>query len=99
FKTLWTESPASFDGTFYRFKSLKCLPQPIQKPHPPIWIGGHSPAALRRAARHGDGWHPVGATGAIPLRPTEMRASVDGLYRMTEKEGRDPSTLTISFKA
>src|SRR5712691_4302912 len=77
FKKLWTESPASFEGKFYRFRSLKCLPQPIQKPHPPIWIGGHSPAALRRVARLGDGWHPIGGIAAIPLRPPEMRASLD----------------------
>jgi probable F420-dependent oxidoreductase len=99
FKTLWTQTPASFEGTFYRFAALRCLPQPVQKPHPPIWIGGHSPAALRRVARHGDGWHPVGGTAAVPLRPAEFRASLDELYRLTEKEGRDPSRLTISYKA
>ena len=98
FKTLWTQSPASFEGQFYRFAPLKCLPHPVQKPHPPIWIGGHSKAALRRAARLGDGWHPVGGIAAVPLRPAEMRASLDELYRLTEKEGRDPSRLTISFK-
>jgi probable F420-dependent oxidoreductase len=98
FKTLWTQSPASFEGQFYRFAPLKFLPHPLQKPHPPIWIGGHSKAALRRAARLGDGWHPVGGIAAVPLRPAEMRASLDELYRLTEKEGRDPSRLTISFK-
>src|SRR5438552_6149050 len=99
FKTLWTQDPASFEGEFYRFKALRCLPQPVQKPHPPIWIGGHSAPALRRAARLGDGWHPVGANPAVPLRPAELRASLDQLFRMTEAEGRDPSALTISFKA
>ena len=98
FKTLWTQSPASFEGLFYRFAPLMCLPHPVQQPHPPIWIGGHSKAALRRAARLGDGWHPVGGIAAVPLRPAEMRASLDELYRLTEKEGRDPSRLTISFK-
>jgi probable F420-dependent oxidoreductase len=98
FKTLWTQSPASFEGQFYRFKPLKCEPLPLQKPHPPLWIGGHSPAALRRVARLGDGWHPVGGIAAVPLRPAEMRASLDELRRLTEKEGRDFSKLTISFK-
>jgi len=98
FKTLWTQSPASFEGQFYRFAPLKCEPLPVQKPHPPIWIGGHSKVALRRAARLGDGWHPVGGIAAVPLRPAEMRASLDELFRLTEKEGRDPSRLTISFK-
>ena len=99
FKTLWTQSPASFAGEFYRFESIRCLPAPVQKPHPPIWVGGHSPAALRRVARHGDGWHPVGANPAVPLRPAELRASLDELFRLTEKEGRDPRALTISYKA
>ncbi len=99
FKTLWTENPASFAGEFYRFAGLRCLPQPVQKPHPPIWIGGHSAPALRRVARHGDGWHPVGANPAVPLRPAELRTSLDHLFRLTEAEKRDPSALTISFKA
>lgn len=99
FKTLWTQDPASFRGEFYRFDALRCLPHPVQKPHPPIWIGGHSKAALRRAARLGDGWHPVGATPAVPLRPPEMRASLDELRRLTEAERRDFAALTISFKA
>jgi probable F420-dependent oxidoreductase len=55
FKQLWSESPASFDGRFYRYSNIRCEPFPVQKPHPPIWIGGHSRAALRRTARHGDG--------------------------------------------
>jgi probable F420-dependent oxidoreductase len=99
FKTLWTEDPASFRGEFYRFEALRCLPHPTQKPHPPIWVGGHSKLALRRVARLGDGWHPVGATPAVPLRPPEMRASLDELRRLTETERRDFSALTISFKA
>jgi alkanesulfonate monooxygenase SsuD/methylene tetrahydromethanopterin reductase-like flavin-dependent oxidoreductase (luciferase family) len=99
FKTLWTRSPASFSGEFYRFDALHCQPQPVQKPHPPIWVGGHSKAALRRAARLGDGWHPVGANPAVPLPPSELRLLLDELYRLTEAEGRDPRSLTISYKA
>jgi alkanesulfonate monooxygenase SsuD/methylene tetrahydromethanopterin reductase-like flavin-dependent oxidoreductase (luciferase family) len=71
----------------------------VQKPHPPIWVGGHSKAALRRAARLGDGWHPVGANPAVPLPPSELRLLLDELYRLTEAEGRDPRSLTISYKA
>jgi len=99
FKALWTESPVSFAGEFYRFEAVRCLPEPVQKPHPPIWIGGHSKAALRRVARLGDGWHPVGANPAVPLTPTDLRRDLDELYRLTEAEGRDPSALTISYKA
>jgi probable F420-dependent oxidoreductase len=99
FKALWTQDPASHRGEFYRFDAVRCLPHPVQKPHPPIWVGGHSKVALRRVARLGDGWHPVGANPAVPLRPGELRASLDELYRLTEAEKRDPSKLTISYKA
>src|SRR5438093_11587429 len=99
FKALWTTSPASFRGEFYRFDEIRCLPHPVQKPHPPIWIGGHSKAALRRVARLGDGWHPVGANPAVPLGPSELSGLLDELYRLTEAEGRDPKSLTISYNA
>jgi probable F420-dependent oxidoreductase len=99
FKRLWTQDPASFKGAFYQFKALRCLPQPVQKPHPPIWIGGHSRAALRRVAQYGDGWHPVGANPAVPLRPPELQAALDELRRLTEAAGRDFAALTISYKA
>src|SRR5881296_1432519 len=99
FKTLWTQSPASFSGQFYRFDSIRFLPQPIQKPHPPIWVGGHSKAALRRVARLGDGWHPVGANAAVPLPPAELKALLDELHRLTEEAGRDPKSVTVCYKA
>lgn len=99
FKQLWTTSPASFNGKFYSYADIRAEPFPLQKPHPPIWVGGHSPAALRRTARHGDGWHPVGAIAASPLPPDEMRAHLATLKRLTEAEGRDFSALTISYKA
>jgi probable F420-dependent oxidoreductase len=99
FKTLWTQDPATFAGEFYQFKALRCLPHPVQKPHPPIWIGGHSRAALRRVARYGDGWHPVGANPAVPLRPHEFQNALEDLRRFTEAVGRDFNALTISYKA
>jgi probable F420-dependent oxidoreductase len=99
FKKLWTQSPVAHQGEFYSFEALHCEPLPIQKPHPPIWIGGHSRPALRRAARYGDGWHPVGAVAASPLPPEEMREKLDELKRLTEEAGRDFDKLTISFKA
>jgi probable F420-dependent oxidoreductase len=99
FKTLWTQTPATFHGEFYQFDALRCLPHPIQKPHPPIWIGGHSRPALRRVAKYGDGWQPVGANPAVPLRPHELQVLIDDLRRLTEEAGRDFDTLTMSFKA
>ncbi len=99
FKQLWTQSPASFQGEFYSYEDIRCEPFPVQMPHPPIWVGGHSRPALRRTAKHGDGWHPVGAIAASPLPPQEMRMHMDTLKRMTEAEGRDFSAITVSYKA
>jgi probable F420-dependent oxidoreductase len=99
FKALWTQDPADFTGEFYHFQRLRCLPHPVQKPHPPIWVGGHSRPALRRVAKYGDGWHPVGANPAVPLRPSELQAALNDLKRLVETEGRDPDAVTISLKA
>ena len=99
FRKLWTISPASHAGEFYSFDQIRCEPFPVQRPGPPIWVGGHSRAALRRAARFGDGWHPVGAIAAVPLPPAEMREKLAELRRLTEAAGRDFSALTISYKA
>ena len=99
FKKCWTQDPVSHDGEFYSFKELRCMPHPVQKPHPPIWIGGHSRAALRRVAKYGDCWHPVGSTSASPLPPEEFQRLLNQLKQMTEAEGRDFEALSISFKA
>jgi alkanesulfonate monooxygenase SsuD/methylene tetrahydromethanopterin reductase-like flavin-dependent oxidoreductase (luciferase family) len=96
---LWTRDHVTYEGRFYRVNDVTLDPKPAQRPHPPIWIGGHSRAALRRTARHGDGWHPVGAVAASPLPPQEMRRHLDTLRQLTEAEGRDFSALTISYKA
>jgi probable F420-dependent oxidoreductase len=99
FKQLWTKSPATFSGQFYNYRDIRAEPLPLQKPHPPIWVGGHSRAALRRTARHGNGWHPVGAIAASPLPPEEMRTHLATLKQLTEAEGREFESLAISYKA
>ena len=58
-RELWTSPAPSFAGKYTQFSELHFEPKPIQKPHPPIWVGGHSPAALRRAAAIGSAWHPI----------------------------------------
>jgi len=98
-KKLWTGEAVSHQGEFYSFDEIYCQPRPVQQPHPPIWIGGHSNPALRRVARLGDGWHPVGATAASPLPPAEMRRKLAFLRELTEAEGRDFDALSISYKA
>ncbi len=99
FKKLWTGNPVAHQGQFYSFDEVVCHPQPLQVPGPPIWIGGHSAPALRRVAKFGDGWHPVGATAASPLPPDEMRGHLASIERMMQAEGRDFSKLQVSYKA
>jgi len=61
-KLLWTEEKPVFKGRYHEFSNISFLPRPIQKPHPPIWVGGNSRKAVERAVSCGDGWHPVGLT-------------------------------------
>ncbi|MDA1257688.1 MAG: TIGR03619 family F420-dependent LLM class oxidoreductase [Chloroflexi bacterium] len=60
-KVLWSQSVASFEGEFTSFKEVSTAPAPRQNPHPPIWVGGASDAAIKRAVVHGDAWHPMDA--------------------------------------
>lgn len=99
YKKLWSPGPVEYQGTYYSFAPLRAEPAPVQKPHPPIWVGGHSKAALRRVARHADGWHPLGTVATAELRPPEFAAMLDDLKRMTEAEGRDYSQITIAYVA
>ena len=99
FKELWTSDNPSFEGEFCRFSGLTFLPKPVQKPHPPIWVGGQSRRALRRAAELGDAWHPVGAIPAAPLEPEELAQDVATMHRYAEGAGRDPATIEVAMKA
>src|SRR5215211_523359 len=67
FKTLWTEKKPQIDGRYVHHNGLLLEPKPAQKPHPPIWVGGESGPSLRRAARLGDAWYPIGTNNAHPL--------------------------------
>ena len=99
FKTLWSPGPVEHQGTHYNFGPVRCEPLPVQKPHPPIWVGGHSVPALRRTARYADGWHPLGTVETAELRPPEFAAMRDDLRRMTEAFGRDFNAITLAFVA
>lgn len=72
-KELWTADVPDFRGEFFAFEGLRFAPKPLQKPHPPIFVGGSSPAALRRVVEHGTGWHPLSAS------PAEVRAGVEAI--------------------
>ena len=97
-KVLWTQDDPVFDGRFVRFSGISFLPKPIQQPHPPIWIGGESPAALRRVARLGDAWYPIGTNPRHPLNTVaRLRDGIDRLRRQAEEQGRDPDAITLTY--
>jgi probable F420-dependent oxidoreductase len=87
---LWTSRAPSFAGRYTQFSGLTFEPKPIQKPHPPIWVGGHSRAALRRTAQFGAAWHPINRP------PGELRAGRTELARQCAARGRAvPPVITL----
>lgn len=98
FRELWTSENPSFSGKYCSFSEIVFLPKPVQKPSIPIWIGGHSKQAIRRAARLGDGWHPIGGVPTIPLEPEDIENDLSLLREHAEKSGRDPKTIRIALK-
>ena len=97
-KEIWKEPRVSFEGRFARVAEAGGVrPQPVQK-RIPIWIGGHTKAALARAVDIGDGWHPLGLRPPVKLYPAEMAAAVRRLRDMAIAARRDPATITITFK-
>lgn len=95
--TLWTEDTPSFAGTFYQFEPIGAAPHPMQRPRPPIWVGGHTRAAIRRTARLGDGWLPIGARPPADLPPDEIAAGLALLSDEARRVGRDPAAIGVCF--
>jgi probable F420-dependent oxidoreductase len=89
-KELWTKPAAEFHGKYYDFPPVKSFPKPLQKPHPPVLLGGGAKNVMQRVVAWGDGWLPNRIT------PDELRASRTALDRMAKDAGRDPSKITIS---
>ena len=98
FRELWTSDNPSFDGKYCNFSNIVFLPKPVQKPAIPIWIGGHSKQALRRAGELGDGWHPIGGVPTIPLEPEDVKKDLETLAGYAEKAGRDPKSIRVALK-
>ena len=86
-RELFAHSPASFEGRFTRFAGVSIEPRPAQPGGPPLWVGGRSPAALRRAGRLGDGWLPIW------ISPERYAAGWSEIRRHAESAGRDPDAL------
>jgi probable F420-dependent oxidoreductase len=95
---LWTKDAPAFEGKYYRIRDVTMLPRPVQTPHPPIWIGGHTAPAIRRAGELGDAWHPIGLRPPAGLTPGQLGEKRRELHALCEQHGRDPNQVRIAFR-
>ena len=96
-KELWTNPVSEFHGRWVDFPPIICDPKPVQKPHPPVMVGGELTRAAQRVADYGDGWLPRARTTSAyhdPSRLPEARRHIEDLFRA---KGRDPSQLNITM--
>jgi probable F420-dependent oxidoreductase len=91
-KALWTSDHPRFEGEFFRFDDLGFAPKPVQRPHPPIWVGGDSPGALRRVVALGDGWHATSQT------PEALRAGLARLRAVADEARRPFESIALSMR-
>ena len=89
-KELWTKEEAEYHGRYFDFPFVKSYPKPLQKPYPPIILGGMAKNVLRRVVAHADGWLPNRVT------PADVEESRKKLDAMAAEAGRDPKSITIS---
>jgi probable F420-dependent oxidoreductase len=87
-KAVWTEAKPEYHGEIVKFDTMMTWPKPVQKPHPPIILGGAFPWAARRAVRYGDGWYPNAASG-------EPEDYIPAFRQMAQDAGRDPKSLSL----
>jgi probable F420-dependent oxidoreductase len=92
-KKLWQTDESSFSGKYFHVPPCIFLPKPLQRPHPPIWIGGNSGRALRRVAAYGDGWHP---TSRIPV--SELTDKMKHICEMARALGRKSEQIALSLR-
>ena len=89
-KRLWTDERVTFEGEFFKLQNASMEPKPLQKPHPPLWFGGHHPNALRRAVELGDGF-----IGAGSVSTATFLGEVKLLKSLLEEAGRDPARFPL----
>ena len=99
FRTLWTEESPHLQGDWVKFDEVLFEPKPVQKPHPPIWVGGESGPALRRAARLGNAWYPIGSNNKHLLDSLpRYRAGIARLRKFAADAGRDPASIALTYR-
>ena len=89
-KQIWTADEAEYHGEHVHFDPIWSWPKPVQKPHPPILLGGHGPKALERVVRYCDGWLPIG------VRAGDLVTEIRALHTLAKERGRDPRSLSVS---
>jgi alkanesulfonate monooxygenase SsuD/methylene tetrahydromethanopterin reductase-like flavin-dependent oxidoreductase (luciferase family) len=92
-KAIWTRETADFHGRFVNFDPIWSYPKPVQKPHPPVLLGGESEHTLRRVVEFCDGWFPRGRNAADA---GPVLAGLDRLGVLARQAGRDPKTISTS---
>jgi len=98
FRELWTKEAPRFDGRFVKFKDVIFAPKPVQQ-CPPMWVGGESGPALRRSARLGDAWYPIGTNPQFPMNTlSRYRAAAERLRKLTESAGRKPESCALTYR-
>ncbi|MDA1257609.1 MAG: LLM class F420-dependent oxidoreductase [Chloroflexi bacterium] len=100
FKEMWTSDEPEYGGTYAQVSGMSFFPKPVQKPHPPIWVGGESPPALRRAGRLGDAWYPIGNNPTFPMdTPERLAEAMAAVRQHAEDAGRDPASIDFGYSA
>ncbi|MEQ9643143.1 MAG: LLM class F420-dependent oxidoreductase [Alphaproteobacteria bacterium] len=89
-KAIWTSSKAEYHGEFVDFDEMMQWPKPVQKPHPPVILGGGYPQGARRAIRYGDGWMPLDG------RDNDWNEVLPGFRQMLAESGREPDSIELS---
>ena len=90
-KELWTRTKSEFHGEFYDFPPVYSFPRPVQRPHPPVLLGGMAERVFKRVVEWGDGWIPNRVT------PAEVREGRTRLDELAQEAGRDPSSIEITI--
>ena len=88
-KELWTKEEAQYHGVYYDFPPVKSFPKPVQKPHPPVFLGGTARNVFKRVVEWGDGWMPSRASA------DEIRRGRETLDTLAQKAGRDPASIQV----
>lgn len=91
-KALWTQHPTTYRGEFVQFENAEMFPKPLQKPHPPLWVGGWTEAAMGRTARLGDGWLPAW------LKPADIGEKFRQVKAMAAARGRNAEAISLGIE-